>query len=295
MHTLFTDIAEQELTKDLYIKPLNYIYKPYATISDCSLTFFSIIFLPIYNLCLTLLILIETAILISLSFYYYLKNDEVKYEQSTNTCKKSAKIDFQISLATIFVSLSMLVIFLIRLVNTIASFFYMLSDLEKTQLTQISQIKMEIEAISEYNQLGDKINEDLQLIKKTIKDFNSEFNDHIKINKNWAQEYNTLKNQLKIYSTFQQSEEIIILQRESTRNDEISNILRELIGNYPNFTFSESPTIKEINAAYEELEEHHQKVVDLAVIFFPGLQELLNLFKQTNNLDLTLNYRCNNV
>ncbi len=141
---------------------------------------------------------------------------------------------------------------------------------------KMSQIKMEVEALSEYNQLGEKINEDLQIIKKTIKDFNSEFKAHIKNNKNLTQEYNTLKNQLKIYSTFQQPEEIITLQRESIRTDEISNILQELVGNYPNNNFNESTTIEEINAAYEELEEHHQKTVDAALTLFPNLYVFLN-------------------
>ena len=295
MNHLFTKIAEQELKKDLYLKTLVYINKPYTTMSDFSLNFISIVFLPVFNICLTLLILIETTTLVCFSFYYYLTNDEIKYDQYINTCNKSAKIDIKILLATIFVSLFMLIIFLFRLIVTIISSLYMLINLEEMQLSQISLIKREKEALEKYNQLGSEIHEDLQLIKKYLKDLNLELNSHIGDKKNLDQEYKKLKNQLIMYSTFQQPEEYLTLQRESIRTDELSSMLQELIGNYPNATFNESSTIEEINAAYKELEEHHQKVVNIAVILFPDLNSFLTLVKQTKNLDLTSNCRCNNV
>ena len=159
----------------------------------------------------------------------------------------------------------------------------------------ILQIKREREALEEYNRLGYKVHEDLQLIQKNLKDLNYEFNARTRNNKSLNQEYKKLKNQLIMYSTFQQPEEYITLQRENIRTNELSNILQELIGNYPNATFNESSTIEEINAAYKELEEHHQKVVNIAVILFPDLNSFLTLVKQTKNLDLTSNCRCNNV
>ena len=140
----------------------------------------------------------------------------------------------------------------------------------------ILQIKREREALEEYNRLGYKVHEDLQLIQKNLKDLNYEFNARTRNNKSLNQEYKKLKNQLIMYSTFQQPEEYITLQRENIRTNELSNILQELIGNYPNATFNESSTIEEINAAYKELEEHHQKTVDTALTLFPNLYIFLN-------------------
>ena len=145
-----------------------------------------------------------------------------------------------------------------------------------------SKTNAKSQAASNYAKLCAEVSQDLQAIGLNIDRFNAELNGHNNNSKIAnTEKYNKLKknekleSELKNSSIFGESEINVEHKKQVREAEKIMSKLQDLMKGY-RYSLDKSPTAQEIQDAYKELEEHHQKTVNLALILFPKLDGILN-------------------
>lgn len=156
------------------------------------------------------------------------------------------------------------------------------------------KVKMEREALSNYNNLLREATEDCNFIRITLRQFNSEFETSIENKEKFCQEHQEackiLDNGSKSFPFSQSSKNSVTSQKLSVETQNVLCDLQDLLGSYPTSDVSSSSTVQDIENAYKNLEEHHEKTVFTACSLFPILRDRLNCTSREPNTDKKTNF-----
>ncbi|MDP3706247.1 MAG: hypothetical protein Q8R24_10155 [Legionellaceae bacterium] len=281
MGQYFTKIAENELKKDLFNHPIDYIFKPFETTIDFLSTLISPVILPGYFCWLTLSTSTEALISIGYTWYFFIKNNETESRQYIVESNSSKNVGFQMLCILIIIAPVMIIVFLVRLITTLAMVIIKNID-QNEQKNSENSLPVITEAISRYATLVENVNADRNIITHTLMTHNLEVKAFITDKEQIQQTHEQAQQSIMRFSLFQATDEHIKLLREQNRNDELLGTFQELMQSYPRSALGMSSTPEDVELAYMAFEEHHNKVLDLVGIMFPNLFAFLNDAKQTS-------------